>query len=53
MESPAGWAEVWSSLPDSYPVMEIAKFARVEAAIEITCPGNSAPVKEEHIFKTF
>jgi hypothetical protein len=25
--------------------MEMAKFARVEAAMEITCPGNSAPVK--------
>jgi hypothetical protein len=24
--------------------MEMAKFARVEAAMEITCPGNSAPV---------
>lgn len=25
--------------------MEMAKFARVDAAMEITCPGNSAPVK--------
>lgn len=27
--------------------MEMAKFARVDAAMEITCPGNSAPVKGE------
>lgn len=37
--------EGWSSPLDSYPVMEMAKFARVEAAMEITCPGNSAPVR--------
>ena len=45
-QSPAGWVEVWSSVLDSYPVIEMAKVARVEAAIEITCPGNSAPVKQ-------
>ena len=38
-----GGSEGWSSVLDSYPVMEMAKFARVEAAMEITCPGNSAP----------
>lgn len=37
---------------DSYPVIEMAKVARVEAAMEITCPGNSAPVKQACIFKT-
>ena len=45
-QSPAGWVEVWSSVLDSYPVIEMAKVARVEAAMEITCPGNSAPVKQ-------
>lgn len=45
-QSPAGWVESWSSVLDSYPVIEIAKVARVEAAMEITCPGNSAPIKQ-------
>lgn len=49
-QSPAGGVEGWSSALDSYPVMEMAKVARVEAAMEITCPGNSAPVKNKHVF---
>lgn len=48
-QSPSGRAEGWSSVPDSYPVIEMAKVARVEAAMEMTCPGNSAPVKHAHI----
>ena len=52
-QSPAGWVEVWSSVLDSYPVIEMAKVARVEAAIEMTCPGNSAPVKQACSYKTF
>ena len=52
-QSPAGWVEVWSSVLDSYPVIEMAKVARVEAAMEITCPGNSAPVKQACSYKAF
>ena len=52
-QSPAGWAEGGSSGLDSYPVMEMAKVARVEAAMEITWPGNSAPGKQACVFTTF